>query len=157
MAGYKAAVEITYPFFSSPITAETFTTIRQESLETKCSTTAFVQKSAIHEGDRPFEKRKAIGGLEIKPAKCALLFIEFQNEFTSVNGKIYESVKENIETSGMLLQAPCLSKQLRKTGVKVLHAPITFEPDGSDNPNKRLGTLAGCHMDKLFLKGKANL
>ena len=33
---------------------------------------------------------------------------------------------------------------------QVIHAPITFNADASDNPNKALGILAGCAKDSLF-------
>merc|ERR1712032_710692 len=45
---------------------------------------------------------------------------------------------------------------VRKTGAKVFHTPITLKADGSDNPNKGLGILAGCHKDQLFVEGTWN-
>jgi len=38
----------------------------------------------------------------------------------------------------------------RSMGVKIFHAPISFKPDASDNPNRGLGILAGCAADSLF-------
>ena len=54
--------------------------------------------------------------------------------------------------SGMLKNASELAAQMRELGVKVFHAPISFAPDGTDNPNKNLGILAGCDSDKLFVR-----
>ena len=45
---------------------------------------------------------------------------------------------------------------MRPCGVKVFHAPITFAPDGSDNPNKNLGILGGCDNERLFTRGTWN-
>ena len=39
------------------------------------------------------------------PAKTALLFIEFQNEFTSEGGKLHPQVKEVMQMTGMLENA----------------------------------------------------
>ena len=41
----------------------------------------------------------------------------------------------------------------RAKGITVIHAPIMFKEDASDNPNKCLGILAGCAKDKLFTQG----
>ena len=45
------------------------------------------------------------GGLGMDPAKTALLFIEFQNEFTSEGGKLHPQVKEVMQMTGMLENA----------------------------------------------------
>ena len=44
----------------------------------------------------------------------------------------------------------------RAKGITVIHAPIMFKEDASDNPNKCLGILAGCAKDKLFTTGTWN-
>jgi len=59
-------------------------------------------------------------------------------------------------SNNMLENSSCLATDLRKLSVKVFHAPITFAPDGHDNPNKHLGILAGCSNDKLFVRGTWN-
>ena len=38
----------------------------------------------------------------------------------------------------------------------VVHVPIMFKADASDNPNKGLGILAGCAKDSLFTEGTWN-
>ena len=40
-------------------------------------------KPAIRKGDRTFDGQIPKGGHGIGPSKCAILFIEFQNEFTT--------------------------------------------------------------------------
>merc|ERR1712054_524063 len=46
--------------------------------------------------------------------------------------------------------------KLRAAGGKVMHTPIVFKADASDNPNKGLGILAGCAKDSLFTEGTWN-
>jgi len=164
MAGYNNSVEITYPFFSSRKTAKNFAA---EILKSSDGVQTSVRydgkipislqpKPAIRKGDRTFDGQIPRGGLGIDPTKCAILFIEFQNEFTTKGGKLHESVKENMEANGMLKKSSDLANQMRKSGIKIFHAPISFKPDGSDNPNPNLGILAGCNSGKLFLKDSWN-
>uniref|UniRef100_A0A7S2HTS8 Isochorismatase-like domain-containing protein n=2 Tax=Octactis speculum TaxID=3111310 RepID=A0A7S2HTS8_9STRA len=61
-----------------------------------------------------------------------------------------------METSGMLAKSAEVAESARRAGSKVIHAPISFAEDGSDNPNKGLGILAGCAADKLFTSGSWN-
>jgi len=56
--------------------------------------------------------------------------------------------------TGMLEKSAKVAAAARDKGVTVIHAPISFAADGSDNPNKGLGILAGCAADKLFTAGE---
>ncbi len=96
------------------------------------------------------------GGLGMDPRKTCLLCIEFQNEFATPGGKLHGKVKANMESTGMLEKTSALAAELRALGVKVFHAPISFAADGSDNPNKHLGILAGCDYNQLFVRGTWN-
>ena len=58
--------------------------------------------------------------------------------------------------TGMLERSAKLADEARNKGVTIIHAPITFKEDASDNPNKALGILAGCANDKLFTEGTWN-
>ena len=44
-------------------------------------------------GDRVFGPSEAKGGCEVDPAKTAVVFIEYQNEFTTEGGKMHDAVK----------------------------------------------------------------
>ena len=44
-------------------------------------------------GDRVFGPSEAKGGCTVDPAKTAVVFIEYQNEFTSEGGKMHDAVK----------------------------------------------------------------
>ena len=96
------------------------------------------------------------GGVNIDPKKTAVLFIEFQNEFCTEGGKMHDAVKAVMNTTNMLDNASRLADEMRAAGVSVFHAPISFEEDGSDNPNANLGILAGCAQGKLFTRGTWN-
>ena len=61
-----------------------------------------------------------------------------------------------MDAVGTLENATKLAKEARAAGVKIFHAPITFAHDGMDNPNRNLGILAGCHGDRLFVRGSWN-
>merc|ERR1719499_2439034 len=50
----------------------------------------------------------------------------------------------------MLEKAPKLNKLARETGVKVLHAPISFAEGSPKNPNGSYGILKGCKDGELF-------
>merc|ERR1711920_251472 len=56
----------------------------------------------------------------------------------------------------MLNKSLAVGGAVRSAGGKVLHVPISFAKDGSDNPNKGLGILAGCAKDELFTSGTWN-
>merc|ERR1719217_2046078 len=104
--------------------------------------------------DRVYSPAEAKGGAAVDPKKTAVLFIEYQNEFTSEGGKLYDAVKGTM--GDMLDKSAAVAEKARKAGATVMHAPIMFKDDASDNPNKALGILAGCANDKLFTEGTWN-
>merc|ERR1712216_234929 len=60
------------------------------------------------------------------------------------------AVKGVMESTDMLAKAAATAAAVRKAGGLVLHVPIMFKADASDNPNNALGILAGCAKDALF-------
>ena len=56
----------------------------------------------------------------------------------------------------MLEKSAKVAAAARAKGITVIHAPIMFKEDASDNPNKCLGILAGCAKDHLFTEGTWN-
>merc|ERR1719352_1176326 len=97
-----------------------------------------------------FSASNAKGGANIVPNKTALVPIEFQNEFTTAGGKLHDAVKGVMQETGMLAKAAKAAADVRAAGGVVIHVPIMFKADASDNPNKGLGILAGCAKDSLF-------
>merc|ERR1719238_295566 len=61
-----------------------------------------------------------------------------------------------MESTDMLAKAAAAAAAVRKAGGIVLHVPIMFKADASDNPNKGLGILAGCAKDSLFTESTWN-
>ena len=72
------------------------------------------------------------------------------DEFTSEGGKLYPAVKGVMDSTDMLAKSFMICEKARAAGAQVIHAPIMFKADASDNPNKSLGILAGCAKDGLF-------
>jgi len=103
-----------------------------------------------------FSASEAKGGANIVPKKTALVAIEFQNEFTTAGGKLHDAVKGVMQETGMLAKAAKAAADVRAAGGVVIHVPIMFKADASDNPNKGLGILAGCAKDSLFTEKKWN-
>jgi len=97
-----------------------------------------------------FAPSDAKGGQVLSPQNVAVIAIEFQNEFAAANGKLYPAVSGVMASTDMLRKAVEVCERVRAAGGSVIHAPITFKPDASDNPNKGLGILAGCAKDSLF-------
>merc|ERR1712048_482266 len=150
----QAAVEGTYGMFSTPMCAADFLT-RIES----CTPAAPKAAGALEKLEslpRTFAPAEAKGGVGISAKNTAVLFIEYQNEFTSDGGKLHGAVKDVMLANDMLNKSMAVAVAVRKAGGKVFHAPISFAEDASDNPNKGLGILAGCAKDKLFTVGTWN-
>ena len=96
--------------------------------------------------EKPFSAyapEEAKGGCDVAASKTALVCIEFQNEFTTEGGKLHDAVKGVMASTGMLEKAAALADEVRGAGGKVFHVPIMFKEDATDNPNKKLGILAG--------------
>lgn len=108
------------------------------------------------EHGRVFSANDAHGGEEIKSSSTALIMIEYQNEFATEGGKLHDGVKANMKSTNMLENSVKVCEAARGKGMKVIHSPITFSEDMSDNPNKNQGILKGCNDGKLFVKGSWN-
>ena len=106
--------------------------------------------------DRAFAPSQAKGGGEIDPSTTAIVCIEFQNEFATEGGKLYPAVAAVMKSNSMLANTAAVCEAARAKGAKVIHAPISFAADASDNPNRNLGILAGCNNDSLFTAGTWN-
>jgi len=134
--GYEAAVNHTFPMFSEPMTSEEFLT---------------------RASGRVYPPSNSKGGQElIDSSATAVLLIEYQNEFVSEGGKLHDGVKANMKATNMLANSVRTVEQARERGCKIIHIGIQFKADMSDNPNKNLGILKGCHDGKLFVENTWN-
>merc|ERR1719498_649297 len=103
-----------------------------------------------------FAPADAKGGCELVTSKTALVCIEYQNEFTTEGGKLHGAVKPVMDATDMLAKTVATAEAVRTAGGVVVHAPIMFRADASDNPNKALGILAGCAGGSLFTEDTWN-
>ena len=67
------------------------------------------------------------GGENIDPSKTALVLVEYQNEFTTEGGKLYDAVKDCMDQKGTMYNAKRLLDSARASGCTVIHLPIAFE------------------------------
>ena len=74
---------------------------------------------------RVFAPADAKGGKPTSADKTALLFIEYQNEFTTEGGKLHGAVKPVMEENDMLKKSASIMNAARAKGVKIFHAPIS--------------------------------
>merc|ERR1711966_38106 len=103
-----------------------------------------------------FAPAEAHGGEALDAKKTALVLIEYQNEFTTEGGKLHDGVKGVMEETNMLAKTVEAAAAVRAAGGMVLHCPISFAADKSDNPNRNLGILKGCASGGLFVEGTWN-
>ena len=64
---------------------------------------------------------------KIDPKKTALVLVEYQNEFTTEGGKLYDAVKDCMAQKNTLENAKKVLDVARETGVTVIHLPISFD------------------------------
>jgi len=103
--------------------------------------------------ERVFTPELAKGGVQLDASKTAFVMIEFQNEFCTEGGKLNGAVAESMAAQNIMANATAAVAGARTKGAKVIMCPITFKPDGSDNPNRGLGILKGCAEGELFVEG----
>lgn len=85
----------------------------------------------------------------------AVVFIEYQNEFTTEGGKLYPATKEVMEKNGMLENSTKLLEFCREKGVRVLHTPISFEPGHNEIASKTYGILSNIKDGSAFEAGSS--
>ena len=59
--------------------------------------------------------------------ETAVVFIEFQNEFTTPGGKLHDAVKDCMDSTGTLPNAQKVASAARAAGCTIVHCPIAFE------------------------------
>jgi|ERR1712063_128753 len=84
--------------------------------------------SAFNMSFRTFSAADAKGGTEVVLSKTAILFIEYQNEFTSEGGKLHNAVKPCMDETGMLEKSSALASKARDSGVNIFHAVCATLP-----------------------------
>ena len=64
--------------------------------------------------------------LTLDPNETAVIFIEFQNEFTTEGGALYDAVKDCMAATKTLENSKSLLDAARAAGCRVIHVPILF-------------------------------
>ncbi|MFT3698605.1 MAG: cysteine hydrolase [Kofleriaceae bacterium] len=91
--------------------------------------------------------------MSFDPATTALVLIEYQNEFTTEGGVLHGAVAKVMGENHMLANTVELVDALRKKGVTIMHAPITFAPGYTELGRHPYGILKGVVDGKAFVKG----
>lgn len=90
---------------------------------------------------------------QLDPKETAVVFIEYQNEFTTPNGKLHEAVKDVMDKTNMLDNSVKFANGCRDMGVTILHVPITFESGHHEIGENPYGILAGVKDGAAFENG----
>jgi hypothetical protein len=65
--------------------------------------------------------------LSLKPEETAFVFIEYQNEFTSQDGALFDAVKDCMAATKTLDNSKALLDAARNSGSTIIHVPIVFD------------------------------
>lgn len=68
----------------------------------------------------------------MKANETAVILIEFQNEFCKPGGKLYDSVRDEIERQGTIENAVRLAEGARDKGCLIVYSPFVFDEDWAD-------------------------
>ncbi len=83
----------------------------------------------------------------------AVVFIEFQNDFTSEGGVLHDAVKDSMSANGTLDNAEKVLAAARQAGATVIHSPISFAPGYNEISKHPYGILKGVVDATAFVKG----
>src|SRR3984893_2590911 len=89
----------------------------------------------------------------MNPKTTALVLIEYQNDFTTENGKLHGAVKGVMESTNMLGNTVALVNRARELGALIVYVPIQFAPDFREISATPYGILKGCKDGETFQKG----
>jgi len=90
---------------------------------------------------------------KLVPSETALVLIEFQNEFTTERGKLYDAVKGVMSSVGTLMNAKETMKAAREKGLLVAHCPITFSEGYKELAKEPYGILGNVKAGGAFQRG----
>ena len=90
----------------------------------------------------------------LKAEETAFVFIEYQNEFTSPGGKLYDAVKDCMEQTKTLENSVAAVQAARDAGCTIIHCPISFEAGHNEIAKDPYGILAGVKSGGCFTAGE---
>lgn len=111
--------------------------------------TSFVSRSnALKMSDEAAE------AISLNPKDTALVMIEFQNEFATEGGALYDAVKDCMDKTGTLENSRKVVDAARSAGCTIIHAPIMFDEGHKEISDNAYGILAGVKGGELFKSGQ---
>ena len=84
--------------------------------------------------------------------ETAVIFIEFQNDFCSEGGKLYDLVRGEMTRLGTIANAKKLLTGARQAGCKIIHAPFSLDQKWVAEAHL-VGLLAGIAESEIFVPG----
>jgi len=90
--------------------------------------------------------------MTLDPSTTAVVLIEYQNEFTTEGGVLHGAVAKVMGETKMLGNTVEIAGVLRKKGVTIMHAPITFAAGYNELTKHPYGILKGVVDGKAFVK-----
>eukprot|EP00571_Detonula_confervacea_P015704 CAMPEP_0172297346 /NCGR_PEP_ID=MMETSP1058-20130122/405_1 /TAXON_ID=83371 /ORGANISM="Detonula confervacea, Strain CCMP 353" /LENGTH=205 /DNA_ID=CAMNT_0013006489 /DNA_START=140 /DNA_END=757 /DNA_ORIENTATION=+ len=91
---------------------------------------------------------------KLNPSETAIVLIEFQNEFTSDGGALYDAVKPCLDKFGTIANSKKLMDASRAAGCTIVHVPISFEEGHKEISNNPYGILRAIKEGKTFKAGE---
>jgi len=85
----------------------------------------------------------------MKPQETAFIFIEFQNEFCTQGGKLFDAVKAELERNQTITNAQRLLAGAREKECLVIHCPFVLNADWT-RAHACSGILAGILENQMF-------
>ena len=64
---------------------------------------------------------------KVDPKKTALVLVEYQNEFTTEGGKLYDAVKDCMAAKKTLENSKKVLDAAREAGCTIIHLPIAYD------------------------------
>lgn len=118
------------------------------------SASAFILHSASFSSTSNLKMSPTEEALKLNPTETAVVFIEYQNEFTTEGGALHDAVKDCMVATGTLGNSRKIMDAAREAGAIIVHVPIVFEPGHSAIAKKPYGILAGIKDGELFKEGE---
>ena len=88
------------------------------------------------------------------PKRTAVVLIEYQNDFTSEGGALHDTVRDVMDSTGMLESTRRLVEAVRAAGATIVHAPIGYVPGYRELALHPYGILKGVVDATAFVKGE---
>lgn len=92
--------------------------------------------------------------ININSQETAVVLIEYQNEFTTPGGALYDAVKDCMMATGTLSNSRRVMDSARAMGATIIHVPIAFEQGHREISKNSYGILSGIKEGELFKAGE---